>query len=217
MQRVLQAIERSNRTHPWDHNAWFHRWILRQLPKRFGTALDVGCGRGELARLLATRAGAVHGIDSDPQIIAAARELTAPSAGVGFSAGDALTDIPPGTYDVITCVATVHHLPFTEAIELFRRRLTPGGTLVIVGLYDERTLGDRLLGAASVPSNLLMGRLEHARARRRPPEPAPVAARTRPADMTFADIARQARDQLPGVRLRRRLFWRYTLVWRHRL
>jgi hypothetical protein len=36
----------------------------------------------------------------------------------------------------------------------------------------------------------------------------------RPATMSFAEIMRDDRDALPGVRPRRRLFWRYTLVWR---
>jgi hypothetical protein len=41
-----------------------------------------------------------------------------------------------------------------------------------------------------------------------------MTARTRPADLTFTEIEREARAVLPGVRLRRRLLWRYTLVWR---
>nr|WP_238341989.1 class I SAM-dependent methyltransferase [Actinopolymorpha rutila] len=185
---------------------------MRRLPRQFGAALDVGCGSGDLARLLATRAEVVDGFDADPQIIAVARERTCPSARVSFLVGDALTDIPPGSYDdVITCVAAVHHLPFTDAIDLFRRRLAPGGTLVIVGLYDECTFGDYLFGAASVPLNLAMGWLKNTP--RRAPRPASVAARSRPAEMTFSEIASDARTALPGVRLRRRLFWRYTLVW----
>ncbi|RDG38608.1 SAM-dependent methyltransferase, partial [Streptomyces corynorhini] len=39
---------------------------------------------------------------------------------------------------------------------------------------------------------------------------------TRPATATFADTVRDARRALPGARLRRRLFWRYTLVWHQR-
>jgi hypothetical protein len=41
-----------------------------------------------------------------------------------------------------------------------------------------------------------------------------MTAATRPAEVPFADLAREARRVLPGVRLRRRLFWRYTLVWK---
>ncbi|MGW8882383.1 class I SAM-dependent methyltransferase, partial [Streptomyces mirabilis] len=80
--RIVRALEQFHATHPWDHNAHYHRWILRRLPRRFDTALDIGAGSGDLARLLASRAGAVHGIDVDPTILARARELTAPTAPV---------------------------------------------------------------------------------------------------------------------------------------
>jgi hypothetical protein len=38
--RILRALEQFHATHPWDHNAQYHRWILRQLPRRFNSALD---------------------------------------------------------------------------------------------------------------------------------------------------------------------------------
>ncbi|MGW7788796.1 hypothetical protein ACWGKX_14810, partial [Streptomyces tricolor] len=52
------------------------------------------------------------------------------------------------------------------------------------------------------------------RGRPAPPPPASMTARTRDPEMTFAEISRAARRLLPGARLRRRLFWRYTLLWR---
>ncbi|MER5368964.1 class I SAM-dependent methyltransferase [Streptomyces sp. NPDC002722] len=214
MPRVLRALEQFHATRPWDHNAHYHRQILRRLPRRFDSALDVGSGSGDLARLLASRAGAVHGIDVAPTIVARARELTAPAAPVTFTVGDVLTEMPTGPYDVITCVATVHHLPFDEALARFRQHLAPGGTLVVVGLYRPRSRTDRLIDAVAVPSNVAMALIKNRG--RRSSRPTSMTAPTRPATMTFADIVRDARHALPGVRLRRRLFWRYTLVWHRR-
>ncbi|MFI2374328.1 class I SAM-dependent methyltransferase [Streptomyces sp. NPDC018964] len=211
--RVLQALDRFNAAHPWDHNAHYHRWILRQLPRRFGRALDVGSGTGDLARLLATRADEVRGLDSDPAITSRARALTPEAAPVSFAVADALTGLPAGPHDVITCVATLHHLPFTEALTAFRRHLAPGGTLVVVGLFRPHTVTDHLLGAAATPLNAATGWLKNKG--REAPRPVSMTARTRPADMTFSDIAGEAHEVLPGARLRRRLFWRYTLSWRH--
>ncbi|MFI2504597.1 class I SAM-dependent methyltransferase [Streptomyces sp. NPDC018972] len=211
--RILQALDRFNAAHPWDHNAHYHRWILRRLPRRFGRALDVGSGTGDLARLLATRADEVRGIDSDPAITSRARTLTPEATPVSFTVTDALTGLPAGPHDVITCVATLHHLPFTEALTAFRRHLAPGGTLVVVGLFRPQTATDHLLGAAATPLNAATGWLKNKG--RRAPRPVSMTARTRPADMTFSDIAGEAREILPGARLRRRLFWRYTLSWRH--
>ena len=210
--RVLRALERFHAARPWDHNAHFHRWILRQLPGRVGSALDVGCGTGDLARLLALRAQRVHGIDADPGITARARELTPAAAPVTYTAADAPAGLGERSYDVITCVAAVHHLPFTEALSAFRDHLAPGGTLVIVGLARARTPVDHLLGIVSIPLNVVLALLK---SRGRPvPRPVSMTAPTRPADLSFTEIAREARAVLPGVRLRRRLLWRYTLVWR---
>jgi SAM-dependent methyltransferase len=212
--RVLRALERFNTAHPWDHNAHYHPWILRQLPERFGSALDIGSGSGDLARLLAGRADRVLGVDSDPAITAQARELTPPAAPVTFTVADALTGIPAGGHDVITCVAVVHHLPFTRALTVLREHLAPGGTLVVVGLYRAQTRTDHLLGALAIPLNLAVGWLKN---KGRPaPRPVSMTAPTRQAEMSYAEIVREARAILPGARLRRRLFWRYTLVWRSR-
>ncbi|MET7812284.1 class I SAM-dependent methyltransferase [Streptomyces sp. NPDC005395] len=210
--RILQALDRFNAAHPWDHNAHYHRWILRQLPSRFGSALDVGCGTGDLARLLATRADEVHGVDSDPVIVSRARRLTPEATAASFTVADAPTELPAGPHDAITCVATLHHLPFTEALDTFRGHLAPGGTLVVVGLFRPRTATDHLLGAAAVLPNAAIGWLKN-RGRAAAP-PTSMTARTRPADLAFRDIAAQAQFLLPGARLRRRLFWRYTLTWR---
>ncbi|MFD0070961.1 class I SAM-dependent methyltransferase [Streptomyces sp. NPDC127166] len=209
--RLLLALGRFNAAHPWDHNAHYHRWIMRQLPRGLRSALDVGCGTGDLARLLATRAGAVDGIDCDEAIVARARELTPPDAPVTYSATDALSEPPAPSYDVITCVAALHHLPFTAALTHFRRHLAPGGTLVVVGLWSARTPADHLLGAAAIPLNAATGWLKN-RGRTACP-PASMTAPVRPATMSFAEIVHETRRVLPGARLRRRLFWRYTLVW----
>ncbi len=85
---------------------------------------------------------------------------------------------------------------------------------MIVGLSHAQTPVDHLLGALAIPANAAMGWLKN---KGRPsPRPVHETAPARPADMTFDDIVRETRNVLPGARLRRRLFWRYTLVWHHR-
>ncbi|MET7483479.1 class I SAM-dependent methyltransferase [Streptomyces sp. NPDC005538] len=211
--RLLRALQNFNSAHPWSHNAHYHPWLLRQLPRRFGPALDVGCGSGDLVRLLAVRAtGVVEGVDSDPEIIDRARELTPPGVPAAFAVADAPAGLPAGPYDVITCVAVLHHLPFTEALIRFRDQLAPGGTLVVVGCARDEGAVAHLLGVLSIPLNLATGWLKNKG--RRGSRPVSMTAVTRPPEMTFAEIRREAVRLLPGARLRRRLFWRYTLVWR---
>jgi SAM-dependent methyltransferase len=122
-----------------------------------------------------------------------------------------LTGATAASYDVITCVAALHHLPFTDALAHFRRHLAPGGTLVVVGLWRAQPPGDLLLGAAAIPLNAATGWIKNKG--RTACLPASMTAPVRPATMSFPEIVREARRILPGARLRRRLFWRYTLVW----
>ncbi|MEV3869750.1 class I SAM-dependent methyltransferase [Streptomyces sp. NPDC049906] len=209
---ALQALDRFHSARPWDHNAHYHRWLLRQLPARFDTALDVGSGSGDLARRLARRARSVRGIDADASLVEQAQRRTAPGAPITFTCGDALVEPACGPFDVITCVAVAHHLPHVEALARFRRLLAPGGTLVIVGVARPASPVDRVLGAVAVPLNVLMAVWKNRG--RRVPRPVAMTAPVRPAVMTFAEVVRDARRELPGARLRRRVFWRYTLVWR---
>src|SRR5579859_1888116 len=62
-----------NGRHPWNHNEHFHGWILRNLPARRQTAVDVGCGAGVLAGKLAHHFARVTGIDADEGMATAAQ------------------------------------------------------------------------------------------------------------------------------------------------
>lgn len=209
---LLDALARFNNAHPWSHNAHYHPWIMRQLPRGFDRALDVGCGSGDLARLLATRATHVHGIDSDERIIGEARESTGPDLPVSYAVADGRSYDQGAPYDVVTCVAVLHHLPLTDALAHFRKQLAPGGTLVVVGCAQEDTRAQQLLGLASVPLNLIFGWVKNRG--RKAPRPVAMTAVTRHPDVSYTELAHEVRRLLPGARLRRRLFWRYTLVWK---
>ncbi|MEU6282262.1 methyltransferase domain-containing protein [Streptomyces sp. NPDC047028] len=210
--RLLDALNRFNAAHPWDHNAHYHPWLLRQLPRRFGRALDVGCGSGDLVRALAGRAGAVHGVDADAGILRRARELTPDSDHVTYTLADAAQGLPTGPYDVITCVAVLHHLPFADTLTRVREELAPRGTVVVVGCARAASAVDHVLGLVAIPLNAATGWVKNRG--RSGVRPVSMSARVHDPEMNFAEIAAEARRILPGARVRRRLFWRYTLVWR---
>lgn len=207
---VADALNRWNAAHPWSHNDHYARWLLRRLPRTPGSTLDVGCGTGGLVRAFAGRGARAHGIDADPRVVAAARDVRPQVPGATFAVGDAL-DLGGRRYDVVTAVAVLHHLPAEEALTRWRDALAPGGTLVVVGCYRDATLADRLVGTCAVPANALVGLL-----RRRRAEQARVAmsAPTQPAAATLAEVRECVARVLPGARVRRRLFWRWTLVHR---
>ena len=97
----------------WDHNAWYRRLLLAQVPAGAERVLDVGCGAGTLARALAQRVPLVEGIDRSPVMIEEARRLAPPN--VTLHLADALTaDVPDGAYDAVLSSAVLHHLDLTE-------------------------------------------------------------------------------------------------------
>lgn len=204
-----RGLARFNARHPWSHNDHFHEWLLRRLPERRGTALDVGCGRGELLGRLANRFERVHGTDADAGMRAAATAACVGRTNVTVGA-EQLADLA-GPYDAITMVAVLHHLDEAAALADVRRLLAPGGRLLVVGLARPDSRTDLAVDVVSALANPVMGMVKHPHAFRgeRPPEPFPV----RDPELTFDELASLGDELLPGRRLRRRLFFRYTLEW----
>jgi SAM-dependent methyltransferase len=195
---LLRRIDAVNAAHPWSHNDFYLRWVMRQVPPGARRALDVGCGTGTLLRSLRRVVPVAEGIDRDERVAALAGARVA-----------SLLDLPATpAYDLVTAVAVVHHLPLEPALERLRALVRPGGRLVVVGCYRATTPTDHLVGLAAIPANLLVGLL-------RSPGVAPVgmSAPVAAAVSSLPEIRATARRLLRGARIRRRLFWRYTLVW----
>lgn len=207
LRRVLERLAVFNQRHPWSHNDHFHGWILRHLPARRERALDVGCGRGGLVELLASRFAHVDGIDVDAHMVDIARRREERCGNVTIRQADFAS--VAGRYDAIIMVAVLHHLDLEPALRHGVDILAPGGRLLVVGLARQRTRTDLAWDILSALLNPVVGVIKHPRAQEPVPPPFPVAAPTR----SFDEIAAVARHLLPGVRMRRRLFFRFTLEW----
>lgn len=119
-----------------------------------------------------------------------------------------------GGYDAVTMVAVLHHLDLDEALRHARGLLAPGGRLLVVGLARVASVRDLAVDVASAFLNPLVGLVKHPR-RARPGDPGPDAQGmpVRDPGHSVDEVARAARVLLPGARVRRRLFFRYTLEW----
>ncbi|MGI5350510.1 class I SAM-dependent methyltransferase [Streptomyces sp. CA-250714] len=190
----------------WNTNVARHPGILSAVPERCGDALDVGCGDGLLARKLSGQAKRVTGIDNSPEMIACARGLAADCSNVTFIEGDFLTaDLPVAGYDFICSVSAVHHMDFEAALTRMCELLRPGGTLVVVGLAREATLGEWAAMIAAAPV------VRMTKVLRRAHSPGGMPA-TDP-QMSYGEVRATARRLLPGVRYRRHVLRRYSLTW----
>ena len=60
----------------WDHNAYYYRLLLRQMPQRCRRVLDVGCGAGTFSAQLAQRSEQVDTLDRSAEMIEEAKRRT---------------------------------------------------------------------------------------------------------------------------------------------
>jgi len=97
-----------------------------------GSLLDVGCGTGFLAELLAPSGRfAYTGLDLSEGMIRAARAKNIPGAVFRQGTADRLP-FPDGAFDVVVCSQSFHHYPRQdEAMREARRVLAPGGLYVL--------------------------------------------------------------------------------------
>lgn len=190
----------------WNHNIHYHDLVLRSVPPRCRRALDVGCGAGLLARKLAARCDHVIAIDSDRDVLARARIVPGSSARVTFVEGDIMTHpFPNGSFDLITAVAALHHLPLSTALTRLRDLLNAGGILVIVGLYRSHTFLDYALAPAAVLASWALRSIRGF---------TDVAAPVKEPQETLPEIRGACSRLLPGAVLRRHLLFRYSVTWR---
>lgn len=208
-ERVFDLVRALNARHPWSHNDHFHNWIRTRLPIQRHTALDIGCGRGELLAQLANSFDQARGTDIDTEMRAAAAARCAGLPNVEVIDTD-IADME-GPFDVVTMVAVLHHLELEPALDLVRRLLAPGGRFLCVGLARPVTMTDRLWYAASSVTNPVIGWVKHPWPSADGPQepPFPIADPR----SGFDEIRSCARTVLPGVRMKRRLGFRYTLEW----
>jgi SAM-dependent methyltransferase/glycosyltransferase involved in cell wall biosynthesis len=98
----------------------------------YAPVLDLGCGRGELLRLLREQGTRARGVDLDPAMVARAE-----AHGVDVTLGDglaALADSDAGSWGAVVGTQVAEHLGAEDLRRLFvdaRRALRPGGVLVV--------------------------------------------------------------------------------------
>jgi SAM-dependent methyltransferase len=188
----------------YNHNEHYADLLLRQVPLHCQNTLDIGCGNGRFARRLADRFDtAVMGIDSDQAIIEQAQGETLHPR-VQFVEADFLGYPFEKQFDFISASASLHHMPFDQALEKMVSLLRPGGVLAVLGCFREAGLTDLGIALVAAPVNTF-----YALSRRSVKSGAP----TKPADMSLREVREHVSSHLPDACLHRLLLWRYLLTW----
>ncbi|NDP63410.1 bifunctional 2-polyprenyl-6-hydroxyphenol methylase/3-demethylubiquinol 3-O-methyltransferase UbiG [Polaromonas sp.] len=107
-------------------------WIAGLAPLSGMRVLDVGCGGGILADSMARKGATVLGIDlaSKALKVAQLHALEAQTQGVEYReiSAEALAAEQPGTFDVVTCMEMLEHVPDPAAVvKACATLVKPGG------------------------------------------------------------------------------------------
>src|SRR5215470_13545712 len=149
----------------WDHNSHYHSFLLKHVPPRCGNALELGCGTGTFARLLADRAEHILALDLSPQMICIAQERSRHLSNIDFQVADVFTwDFPPEQFDCIVSIATLHHLPLEQLLIKMKAALAPNGTLIVLDLF-QASLSDMFTVMLAFPVNFVLKYLKTGRIR----------------------------------------------------
>ena len=131
--RIAEQFSQT-REHPWPEV----REFCESAPDS-GTALDLGCGNGRHAELLADRADRVVGVDASTELLRVARDRAADRGyadALSLVTGDAAhVPLVADSVDLAVYVAALHHLPTRgsrrASLDDLARVLAPGGRALV--------------------------------------------------------------------------------------
>lgn len=120
-------------------------WLVSVLPPAGRRALDLGCGTGRHAVMLAERFTHVDAMDlSLPMIEIATAKRSRPN--ITYRQADLLATTGCGQYDLVLSVMTLHHVPDLQAaLAHIRELLAPCGRIVVVDPYPADSVLQRLV------------------------------------------------------------------------
>jgi 2-polyprenyl-6-hydroxyphenyl methylase/3-demethylubiquinone-9 3-methyltransferase len=107
-------------------------WINGLAPLAGQRALDVGCGGGILADAMARKGASVLGIDLSTKALKVAQlhalEAQTPNVAYREVAAEALAAEAPGSFDVVTCMEMLEHVPDpASVVRACAALVKPGG------------------------------------------------------------------------------------------
>ncbi len=163
-------------------------------------ALDVGCGGGILTESMAVRGARVTGIDLAEAPLRVA-ELHTLETGVEVSyrhiAAEALAAAEPASFDVVTCMEMLEHVPDPASIVRACGRLVrPGGWVFFSTLNrNPKSYLFAILGAEYLLNLLPRGTHDYARFIR----PSELGAWIRAAGLVVRDLTGMSYNPLTGI------------------
>lgn len=199
----------------WNHNNCYFKYLMKFVPDGVGTCLDIGCGKGELSLMLSKKSERVIAVDLADRMIEKAKLLHL-NRNIEYICGNILEmGFENNSLDIIITTATAHHLPYEWLLCFAWDKLKKGGKLIILDLVKAESLSDYIIwGSASIP-NIAMNLIKNGRLQKDDAHSKAVWERHGEHDtyMTMKEIKALAQKHIPAAKVKRKLFWRYVLIW----
>lgn len=144
-------------------------WINNQVPLAGKRVLDVGCGGGILADSMARKGAEVLGIDLATKALKVAQlhalEAETPRIAYREISAEALAEEQPGSFDVVTCMEMLEHVPDPSSVVRACHQLVKSGGWVFFSTINRnpKSFLFAIVGAEYVLQLLPKGTHEYAK------------------------------------------------------
>jgi 2-polyprenyl-6-hydroxyphenyl methylase / 3-demethylubiquinone-9 3-methyltransferase len=172
-------------------------YVAERITLKRARVLDVGCGGGILSEALAAAGADVVGIDLAPRVLDVARlHLHESKQKVDYReiSVEALAQASPGTFDAITCMELLEHVPDPGSVVTACATLLKSGGCLFLSTLNRTPLafGAAIVGAEYALNLLPRGTHHYAQFIR----PSELAAALRDAGLVLEDLSGLAYNPL---------------------
>ena len=201
--------------HPkWNHKIHYYKYLSRLIPDNCEKILDIGCGNGEFARLISGKAKKIVCIDISPEMISIAKSESKNYSNLEFEAINVFhKNIPPGSFDCVVSIATFHHYLLEDVLMRSMEWLKKDGILLVFDIYKPKTFFVYIYSCIAIIPDLIINFIKNGRIRQT--KQIREAWRNHSKNdriVTFDEVWKAAFRASATVKIRRHLFWRYSMI-----
>jgi 2-polyprenyl-3-methyl-5-hydroxy-6-metoxy-1,4-benzoquinol methylase len=199
----------------WDHNRQYQNYLIKNIPKNCNYILDVGCGTGELTKKLTLFGKNIIGIDVSENMLHEARKRNSDKKidYLNISAENYLEKTDK-KFDIIISISALHHMNEEKILKLMKNKLTENGKILVLDIVKNKTIIDYFLSMIALILNPIIMLMMNGRLKVDKNEREAWAGHFQyDKYLTVIEIKYIAKKVLGKVKIKKHLFWRYSLIY----
>jgi len=198
----------------WNHNIHYFNYLLKHIPDNCESILDIGCGNGDFARLISKKSKKVKGIDISPVMISVAESRSENYHNIEYEIGNAFhKNIPKESYDCVVSIGTFHHFHLEDVLFKSMEWVKKGGLLIVLDVYKPKTIYDYMFSGMAILPDIFHTLVKNKHLREsKEIRRAWKKHKEHDRIITFRDVCKAAFRASATVKIKRHLYWRYSLI-----